>query len=74
MQNIKTNFQPNPAEIRANVYKMLEEHGIDTGSSSTSLKIIPQKTEQTKPEIKIKKISTPASRQSSINQLKEVYK
>ncbi len=64
--------KPSPSEIRTNVYKMLEDNGIDVGDSTIFQKS--QKTEQPKPEIQAKRISTPTNKQSMLNQLKGVYK
>ncbi len=66
--------KPSPGEIRTNVYKMLEENGIDVGNSSVLQKTSLQKPEQTKPEIQTKRISAPINKQVILNQLKEVYK
>jgi len=66
--------KPTPDEVRTNVYKMLEENGIDVGNSLVLKKEMPQKTEQPKPEIQTKRISAPMNKQSMLNQLKGVYK
>ena len=62
--------KPNPDKIRTNVYKMLEENGINIGSPKAFQKS--QKTEQPNPEIQAKKI-TAVNKQDMLAQLKGVY-
>lgn len=66
--------KPTHNEVRTNVYKMLEENGVDIGAPALFQKAQSQKTEQIKPEIQAKRITAPINKQEMLDQLKGVYK
>jgi len=70
---IQDKIKPSHDEIRTNVYKMLEERGVDVGKSFIKEKNIP-KTSKISQKDQIKKVVAKLNKEDMLKKIKEVYK